>query len=73
MSALVNISGMVDRFLFSIGMILTIIFVILKFIGKLDWAWYWILSPLWIWLILSFIRMQTIVKPSIKKEFKREL
>jgi len=67
MSALVNISGMIDRFLFSIGMILTIIFVVLKFMNKLDWAWYWILSPFWIWFILSFVRMRTIVKPSIGK------
>ena len=73
MSALVNISGMIDRFLFSTGMILTIIFVILKFMGKLDWAWYWILSPFWIWFILSFIRMRTIVKPSIKNELNRKL
>ena len=67
MSALVNISGAIDRFLFTIGIILTIIFVVLKFMGKLDWAWYWILSPFWIWFILSFIRMRTIIKPSIGK------
>jgi len=73
MFALVNISSMIDRFLFSIGMILLIIFVILKFMGKLDWAWYWILSPFWIWLVLSFIRMQIIVKPSLKKQFNKEL
>lgn len=73
MSALVNLTGMIDRFLFSIGMILTIIFVVLKFMDRLDWEWYWILSPFWIWCILSFLKPQTIVKPSIKKELNLEL
>ena len=28
--------------------ILTIVFIILKLIGKIDWSWIWVLSPLWI-------------------------
>ena len=31
-----------------IGIILTIIFVVLRLVGVIDWSWLWILSPLWI-------------------------
>lgn len=28
--------------------LLTIVFIILKLIGKIDWSWWWVLSPIWI-------------------------
>jgi len=28
--------------------LLTIVFVTLKLLGKVDWSWWWVLSPLWI-------------------------
>ena len=28
--------------------ILTLIFIILKLIDKIDWSWWWVLSPLWL-------------------------
>jgi len=28
--------------------LLTIVFIVLKLLGKIDWAWIWVLSPLWI-------------------------
>lgn len=28
--------------------VLTVIFVIFKLLGKLDWSWWWVFSPLWI-------------------------
>lgn len=31
-----------------IGTVLTIIFVVLKLTGNIDWSWWWVLSPLWI-------------------------
>lgn len=27
---------------------LTILFVLLKVFGKIDWSWWWVFSPLWI-------------------------
>ena len=27
---------------------LTILFIALKLLGKIDWSWWWVLSPLWI-------------------------
>jgi len=31
-----------------IATILTIIFVVLKLTGTIDWSWWWVFSPLWI-------------------------
>ena len=28
--------------------LLTIVFVTLKLLGKIDWSWWWVLSPMWI-------------------------
>jgi hypothetical protein len=28
--------------------LLTIVFVTLKLLGKIDWSWWWVLSPIWI-------------------------
>ena len=28
--------------------VLTIVFVVLKLVGVVDWSWVWVLSPLWI-------------------------
>ena len=32
----------------SLSTILTIVFVILKLTGTIDWSWVWVLAPLWI-------------------------
>jgi len=31
-----------------IGMILFIVFLVLKLTGTIDWSWWWVTSPLWI-------------------------
>ena len=28
--------------------VLTIVFIILKLVGVIDWSWVWVLSPTWI-------------------------
>ena len=28
--------------------LLTIVFIVLKLLGKISWSWLWVLSPLWI-------------------------
>ena len=28
--------------------LLTIVFIVLKLIGKITWSWWWVISPLWI-------------------------
>lgn len=33
--------------------VLTIVFIVLKLVGVINWSWLWVLSPLWIDLILT--------------------
>lgn len=35
--------------------VLTIVFVVLKLIGVINWSWLWVLCPLWIDLLLTII------------------
>lgn len=39
--------------------LLTIVFIVLKLIGKITWSWIWVLAPLWIsfviWLIVVIV------------------
>ena len=35
--------------------LLTIVFVILKLLEKIDWSWWWVLSPLWISFLLVLV------------------
>jgi len=34
--------------IFSTAGALTILFVLLKVFGKIDWSWWWVFSPIWI-------------------------
>lgn len=38
-----------------IGSILTIIFVVLKLVGVIEWSWVWVLAPLWISVAISLV------------------
>lgn len=38
-----------------LGSVLTIVFVVLKLVGVIDWSWVWVLSPLWISAILTVL------------------
>ena len=31
-----------------IGGVLTIVFIVLKLVGVIDWSWVWVLAPMWI-------------------------
>lgn len=33
--------------------ILTIVFIVLKLTGVIDWTWLWVLSPIWIPIAVS--------------------
>lgn len=43
----VNISSSSSGGIGFVGL-LTIVFIVLKLIGKITWSWWWVLSPLWI-------------------------
>lgn len=35
--------------------VLTILFVVLKLVGVINWSWLWVLCPLWIDILLTVI------------------
>lgn len=35
--------------------VLTIVFVVLKLVGVINWSWLWVLCPLWINILLTII------------------
>jgi len=35
--------------------LLTVAFIVLKLMGVIDWGWAWVISPMWISLILGVI------------------
>lgn len=35
--------------------LLTIVFIVLKLIGKIDWSWIWVLAPFWIPLAIAAV------------------
>ncbi len=38
-----------------IGMILFIVFLVLKLTGTIDWSWWWVTSPLWIPFVAAVV------------------
>jgi len=51
--------------------LLTIVFIIMKLMGKITWSWWWVLSPLWISaiaviIILLIVLAITVVIKGIK-------
>ena len=41
--------------------LLTIVFIILKLTDVIDWSWWWVLSPIWISLIIAAVIVGGIV------------
>lgn len=35
--------------------LLAIVFIVLKLCNVIDWSWWWVLSPIWIPLILAIL------------------
>ena len=36
-----------------LGTVLTIVFVVLKLTNYINWSWWWVLSPLWIPILIG--------------------
>ena len=41
--------------------VLTIVFVVLKLVGVIDWSWVWVLSPTWISFLIGMIALLILV------------
>lgn len=35
--------------------LLAIVFIVLKLLGKITWSWWWVLSPIWIPLVIIIV------------------
>lgn len=42
--------------------VLTVLFIALKLTGFIKWSWLWVLSPLWISVILYILLVAVIIK-----------
>lgn len=52
-----------------ISAILTIIFIVLKCLGVINWSWWWVLSPIWIsWAIVLFVVLIIFIIKRFKKK-----
>ena len=56
----------------SFGSLLTLVFIVLKLIGVINWSWVWVLSPLWMSAILILIGVIILflINCLIKRKFK---
>ena len=39
----------------SFGAVLGIVFIVLKLVGVINWSWLWVLSPIWISILLVIL------------------
>lgn len=41
--------------------LLTIVFIVMKILGKITWSWWWVLSPIWIvtgiWIAIAAVAL----------------
>jgi len=51
--------------------LLTIVFITLKLLDKIDWSWWWILSPLWIGFAVFLLMLIVILGAALVFEKKR--
>ena len=41
--------------------LLTLVFIVLKLVGVINWSWLWVLSPIWIPTVLACIIMIVLI------------
>lgn len=54
----------------SLASVLTVVFVVLKLVGVIDWKWIWVLAPLWIDVLLTILVLVCIVAYYAYDEYK---
>lgn len=45
--------------------LLTIVFIVLKLTHVIDWSWWWVLSPIWIGILLTLLIIIIVVSALI--------
>lgn len=56
----------------SLASVLTIVFVVLKLCGVIDWSWWWVLSPIWISLGLTLVIVIVVFVVSLIMVYRNE-
>jgi hypothetical protein len=51
--------------------LLTIAFIVLKLTGFIDWSWWWVLSPLWIGLVVVIALVGLVLLGAILSELSK--
>lgn len=46
---------------------LTIVFVVLKLLGKITWSWWWVLSPIWIDFAIALVLIVVMAIIEVRK------
>ena len=73
----INVSSSSSSGIGFVGL-LTIVFIVLKLLGKITWSWWWVLSPLWIsaafviLIVLGFLLWAFISVLNDEKEPKKK-
>ena len=52
--------------------LLTIAFIVLKLMKYIDWSWWWVLSPIWVPIILVIVFTIVAIVISAVKEVSKE-
>lgn len=47
--------------------VLQVAFIVLKLLHKIDWSWIWVLSPIWIWVILYTVIVTLVLISKTRK------
>ena len=53
----------------NLGEVILVVFIILKLTKVIDWSWWWVLSPIWLSLIVIVL---ILVHIAIKVSWKRK-
>jgi hypothetical protein len=51
--------------------LLTILFIGLKLTGHITWSWWWVLSPIWISVLILFVLIAIIFVPYFISQLKK--
>lgn len=51
--------------------LLTVVFITLKLLGKIDWSWWWVLSPLWIGALVGLLILGVVFIIAVRQGYRR--
>ena len=51
--------------------VLTIAFIVLKLTGVINWSWWWVLSPVWIGVIIVAVVLSVLFIVTVASERRR--